>query len=150
MRWLRLAALPRVKNYSGNGSKRLGLLMCNPSRSSNHSGLGQKTSMNPRNKKTLHKNTDSRWCLNRGLKKLGMMMLLLAETGFPSYGTHSLPTQDEMRPLIIFHFSRTSRVYQDSGYGFQRGGENLQRCCGGGEEQEPAFVFPSVSSFSAW
>jgi hypothetical protein len=28
-------------------------------------------------------------CLNRNLKKLGVMMLLLAETGFQSYGTYA-------------------------------------------------------------
>jgi hypothetical protein len=32
--------------------------------------------------------TYSRPCVNRDLKKLGIMMLLLGETGFQSYGKH--------------------------------------------------------------
>jgi hypothetical protein len=83
-------------------------------------------------------------CLTRNLKKLGMMMLLLAETGFQSYGTYAAERKPRIEVADCFMI-RTSCVYQTVGNGSQGGGTDLPRCCNCDEEQKPTFLLPPVS-----
>jgi hypothetical protein len=60
---------------------------------------------------------------------------------------HTVRTLANARQDAVADFSRTARIYQDSGYGPPEGGENLRRrhCCH--EEQDCPRLLPSVSCY---